>query len=1108
MIWSFENPTFCSLCLFFVVKSSSFSRGRIFIAFGANGGEIRLWLRQTAKLMKKPNPKITRPKTKKPRQKPAAASSNGPKIQTESAASKITAAAAATLAGAKQLYGTADELHHKAEALHQTIHDVEHTVETQELVIDEKDGEQAKPFPIVGIGASAGGYEAFTDFLAALARDTGMAFVLVQHLDPKHKSKLTELLVHSTKIPVLEAREGLEVEPNHIYVIPENTNMTIQRGCLRLSPRRLHEAPPMPIDLFFRSLASQQQERAIGVVLSGTGSDGSLGLEAIKGESGITFAQDETSAKYFGMPGSAIASGSVDFVMAPEEIAKELGRIARHPYVGRPTKPQSKTTGGVVDADRLMREYPDELARLFNHLRSRTGVDFAFYKQSTLKRRIIRRMVLHKLDNLEAYVRMVENTPPELDALFNDLLINVTNFFRDPSTFQVLKRKIFPRMLKAHTNEAPLRIWVCGCATGEEAYSLAMSLVEFFEQNRSHRLVQIFATDISDASIEKARAGIYPENIQQDVSPERLRRFFTKVNGSFQVHKSIRDMCIFARQNVVVDPPFSNLDLVTCRNVLIYFGPALQRRLIPLFHYALRPSGFLLLGNSETIGASAEHFTLLDKKHKIYAKKLSFLRPGLEITRVNQQAEARETSTARETDATRGDKPLDIQQQVDKILLREFSPGAVVINSDFEVVHFRGRTGEYLEHAPGQASLNLLKMVRESLVIGLRAVLNRASKSNEPARQTGVELHHNRHVRELTLEVVPFKLGPAQDRFFLVVFHENGATPTPRVEPGTLPVGARGRERREIVKLREELNTTKESLQSIIEEQEATNEELKSANEEIQSSNEELQSTNEELETAKEELQSTNEELTTLNEELQNRNIELSQANNDLTNLLSSVHVPILMLGNDLTIRRFTPMAERLFNLIPADVGRRLSDLSRAILVPDLDASVREVIDNLTPIEREAQDREGHWYLLRIRPYRTRENKIEGAVIVLVDIDELRHAVDVLLGMVKESLVVLGADMRIRKASQAFYDCFQFRPADVEGRSLFEIGDGCWNNHQLRSQLEEVLPKNRKVTNFEFEATLPKLGPRRLQVNAGRFFAARRGGDLILLAVEDLTGKN
>lgn len=649
----------------------------------------------------------------------------------------LTASAKASAEGAKEVYRAVDELHQKAEALHQAIHDVEHNVEAPELVVDEKDDDQAKPFPVVGIGASAGGYEAFTDFLGALPKDTGMAFVLVQHLDPKHKSKLTELLMHSTKIPVREASEGLDVEPNHIYVIPENTNMTIQRGCLRLSPRRLHEAPPMPIDTFFRSLANQQQERAIGIVLSGTGSDGSLGLEAIKGESGITFAQDETSAKYFGMPGSAIASGSVDFVMAPGEIAKELGRIARHPYVGRPAKLPSQNTGAVIDAERLIREYPDELARLFNHLRARTGVDFAFYKQSTLKRRIIRRMVLHKLENLEAYVRMVENNPPELDALFNDLLINVTNFFRDPSTFQVLKRKIFPRMLKAHANDSPLRIWVCGCATGEEAYSLAISLVEYFDQSRSHRLVQVFATDISDASIEKARAGIYPENIQQDVSPERLRRFFTKVNGSYQVHKSIRDMCIFARQNVVVDPPFSNLDLVTCRNVLIYFGPALQRRLIPLFHYALRPTGFLLLGNSETIGASAEHFSLVDKKHKIYVKRVSFLRPGFEVSRRPQQSEISEAGGARETEQTQPGKPLDIQQQVDRILLREFSPGAVVINTDFEVVHFRGRTGDYLEHAPGQASLNLLKMVRESLVIGLRAVLNRAAKTDEPARANG-----------------------------------------------------------------------------------------------------------------------------------------------------------------------------------------------------------------------------------------------------------------------------------------------------------------------------------------------------------------------------------
>lgn len=1020
------------------------------------------------------------------------------------------------LSSAQEVFNKAELLDKKADTLHGALDETHLKVqgrgaagagsEISEIVVDEKAKVDGKPFPIVGVGASAGGFEAFTDFLVSLPKDTGMAFVLIQHLDPKHKSKLTDLLVHSAKIPVSEATENLEVEPNHIYVIPENTTMSIQHGHLRLTPRKPHESPPMPIDHFFRSLAKEQQERAIGVVLSGTGSDGTLGIEAIKGEGGITFAQDERTAKYFGMPASAIASGSVDFVLSPPEVAKELSRIARHPYVGQASKPQPKGTSGLVDLEKLLRESSSELTTLFNLLQARTGVDFSLYKQSTLKRRIIRRMILHKLDTLQGYMALAQNNAAEVDGLFNDLLINVTSFFRDPVTFQILKKKVFPRIVKAHGDDSPLRFWVCGCASGEEAYSLAIALVEFFEQNYTHRQAQIFATDVSEVSIEKARAGIYPENIQQDISAERLRRFFTRGNGNFQVHKSIRDMCIFARQNLVVDPPFSNLDLVNCRNVLIYFGPVLQRRIIPLFHYSLRPTGFLLLGNSETIGISTDYFNILDKKYKIYVKRANAVRPGFELSRTPPEAEHKQHEEIRPREAQEP-KPLDLHQQVDRILLRDFSPGAVVINSDMEVVHFRGRTGDYLEHAPGRASLNLLKMVRESLALALRAALNKAMKQDIAVRQTGLELRYDRQVREITIEVVPFRLGLAQERFFLVVFKE----PEGQVvaESSSRPAQSQAKptaDKRELGKLRQELVATKESLQSIIEEQEATNEELKSANEEIQSSNEELQSTNEELETAREELQSTNEELSTLNEELQNRNSELSQLNNDLTNLLASVNVAIIMLGSDLTIRRFTPMAERIFNLIPADVGRRLSDLSRAILVPDLDASVREVIEHLAPVEREAQDRDGHWHLLRIRPYRTRENKIDGAVILLIEIDEMRRAVDVLMAATNQPLLIIAPDSKVRTVNQAFCNFFAVKSEDVVGRSLYEAAGGQWSLPGLKAMVEQAASESKVAQTAEIQSTFPKAGWRKLRVTARRFFEESRGLPLLLLTFEAANG--
>jgi len=1004
---------------------------------------------------------------------------------------------------ADALHASVHAAHETASALHSKAAGPVPAAEGGEIVIDEKQRGKGTPFPIVGIGASAGGYEAFAEFLHTLPTNTGMAFVLVQHLDPKHKSQLSELLGRTSRIPVLEAKHDIEVEPDRIYVIPENSNLTIAEGKLRLHPRKETEGPPMPIDLFFRSLAQQQQNRAIGVVLSGTGCDGTLGIEAIKGEGGITFAQDDRSSKFYGMPGSAIASGAVDFVLPPDEIAKELTQLSRHPLVGRAPRPGP----GAVEAAELevaSRKPPNEITTLFRLLRARTGVDFSLYKQSTLKRRIIRRMVLHKKDVLEQYIKLVESNPVELDALFNDLLINVTNFFRDPRTFAILKKKVFPRIIKTHTDDSPLRFWVCGCSTGEEAYSLAMALVEFFEQTRAHRQVQIFATDISDQGIERARAGMYPPNIQQDVSSERLRRFFTKVNGSFQVHKSIRDMCVFARQNVLVDPPFSNLDLVSCRNVLIYFGPALQRRVVPLFHYALRNAGLLLLGNSETIGPATDHFTVLDKKHKIYTKRVGYTRAGFEVP-FKPLAEA-EPRTARTGASPRlpDNRPLNLQQEIDRLLLREFSPPMVVVNAQMDVVHFRGRTGRYLEHASGSASLNLFKMLHDDLSVSVRAALSKSSRQDQPVSHGGIEVRRNGHLFELTLDVIPFRLEPLEDRFFAVVFRES-ATPISTTQAGGKQATGSGssRLRQELARVKLDLMGTKESMQSIIEEQEATNEELKSANEEIQSSNEELQSTNEELETAKEELQSTNEELTTLNEELQNRNVELNQVNNDLLNLLASVNIPILMVGNDLTIRRFTPMAERIFNLIPSDVGRRLSDLNRSILVPDLDKTIRQVIDDLSIVERETQDRDGHWYLLRVRPYRTRDNKIEGAVLVLIDVGELRQALEVVLGMVHQPLLMLGADLKVRSSNQSFLQSFGLAPDQIVGRLIYEMSDKQWDIPQLHTLLDEMLPRKRQVSDFPLEANFPKAGFRKLRLSASRFFEEGKGMPLILLAMQE-----
>jgi two-component system, chemotaxis family, CheB/CheR fusion protein len=957
-----------------------------------------------------------------------------------------------------------------------------------------------QPFSVVAIGASAGGLEALTALLSHLAKDNGMAYVVIQHLDPNHVSQSPEVLRRVTTLPIVEVKNGTALRPDTIFVMPSNVVMTLTKGALRLVRRGIGVS--LPIDAFFRSLAAHHQSRAVGIVLSGNGVDGTKGLEAIKGEGGLTFAQDEGSAKFFGMPGSAIAAGVVDFVHTPKQMANQLKHIAHHPGARNATTTEAKDTSEEkLDWDKIFQGKPGDLATVFSLLRARTGVDFSLYKHTTLRRRIARRMVLHKVKGLPAYIDLLQTNALEIGALFDDLLINVTTFFRDPKVFQALKQKIFPKIVRAHPAEAALRIWVCGCATGEEAYSMAMTIVELFEATRSHRPVQIFATDISEASIEKAREGMYPESITQDVSPERLRRFFVKVDGRYQVHKSIRDMCVFARQNVVVDPPFSSMDLISCRNVMIYLGTILQRKIIPMFHYALRPNGFLLLGNSETIGASSELFTLVNKKSKIYSKKTGVFRSSFDILRPSQ-LRGRETPPAQEPLVTELRMP-DLQQQADKILLRDFAPGAVVINTQMEVLHFRGRTGDYLEHAPGAASLNLLKMARESLVIDLRAAVIKSIKQNVTVRQRSIQAQSNGSRREITIEVVPFRMPPATERFFLVLFKETpaGELREHQEETASHPLKP-AQEKRVVQRLRQELTATKDSLQSIIEEQEATNEEVKAANEEIQSSNEELQSTNEELETAKEELQSTNEELTTLNEELQNRNNELTTVNNDLTNLLSSVNMAILILGNDLAIRRFTPMAERLFNLIPSDLGRRLSDMNRSLLVPDLEKCIKDVIDNLSILEREVQDRAGRWYSLRIRPYRTRENRIDGAVILLVDIDDLKRALDTVVSTVHQPLLVLGTDFRVKQSNESFLKTFGLSAEEVENKKIYDIGHGKWDLPKLHTLMEAILPESKQVNDYELD--LPGAGGnlRRVKLQARLFLEESRGMRLTLLAFE------
>ncbi|MFN6539721.1 MAG: chemotaxis protein CheB [Nostoc sp. EkiNYC01] len=963
---------------------------------------------------------------------------------------------------------------------------------------------QKELFPIVAMGASAGGLEAFTQLLSHLPIDTGMAFVLIQHLSPNQKSLLSEILSRTTQMPVCEVQDGMVVEPNHVYVIPPNARMTISNGVLKLSPREKTRGHFMTVDAFFSSLAEERGSKAIAVVLSGGDADGARGLELIKGAGGITFAQCEDTARVSSMPSTAIASGYVDFILPPAAIAEELGKISRHPYIASPTP--------IKATEVLPTENTDALSTVFSLLRISTGVDFSYYKQTTLKRRILRRMILYKIEKLEDYVKYLQEHAEEVNALYQDVLIAVTSFFRDSEAFDALKTKVFPTITKDRTPESPVRIWVAGCSTGEEAYSIAICLLEYLTTQAINLPIQIFATDVNEVAIDKARNGVYKPSQIADVSPERLQRFFVQVEGGYQISKLVREVCVFARQNLIGDPSFSRLDLITCRNVLIYLGSAVQKKLLPIFHYGLKSTGYLMLGTSETIGEFTDLFALVDRKYKIYSRKMASARLSIDLIANPYPAETINSQPILSQD---GLNDLEIQKEADRVVLSRYSPVGVIINSDLEILQFRGETSSYLQPAPGRPSFNLLKMAKADLRLELRTAIHQAKKQQHSITKQGLQLRDGDRVRQVKFDVIPFKSSVAAETYFLVLFEDVSFSPgAAQVTSDRSLRSRRSKDQdQEITQLKQELATTKEYLQSIIEEQQATNQDLRAANEEILSSNEELQSTNEELETAKEEIQATNEELNTINDELQRRNIESTLISNDLLNLLSNINIPILMLGGDLRIRRFTPSAQTIFNLIPTDIGRPLSDINHNLNVTNLEKQILEVISTLNLKAQEVEDQEGHYYDLRIRPYRTMDSKIDGAVIVLVDIDAIKRSAAQLRGSrdyaeaivdtVRESLVVLNTELRVVSANRSFYEMFQVLPAQTEKHLIFEIGNGEWNLQPLRSLLENILPTDTPFQDLEVEYQFEN-GQKIVRFNA-RKMPRIDNRQMILLMIEDIT---
>ena len=904
-----------------------------------------------------------------------------------------------------------------------------------------------------------------------------------------------------------------------------------------------------------------QKDCAIGVILSGTATDGTMGLEAIKGEGGITFAQDE-SAKYDSMPRSAVAAGCVDFVLSPETIAQELARIATHPLVaggahtarvplesprleekGRHKSKQPGPAGAAPARIHEARALPEQdgYKKILLLVRHHFAVDFSLYKLATIERRTRRRMVLNRQGSVDDYAKFLRGNAAELEALYSDLLINVTGFFRNPEAFETLKQKVFPKLIAERREEA-LRIWVPGCSTGQEAYSIAMAYTEFCDNTRRAPKLQMFATDLDEALLDKARAGLYAKTLVADLSPERLRRFFVQEDNGYRIRKPLRDAMVFARQNVLRDPPFSRLDLIACRNLLIYIEADLQKKLLPTLHYALKPGGCLFLGASESIGPFADLFEPADKKHKIYFKRegptpahlWGVHSPRLHVEPAPQSRKKSGGRPPRETDGRRvlpfESSPANVQREADRVALSRYAPASVLINADCQVLQFRGDTSAYLKPPSGHATFNVLKMARDGLMLPLRAALNQAKKENKAVRRENVRVPQDGKMRSVNFDVVPLK--NLKERCYLIFFEEGKERGLQAASPSVIeerrrmekpqagrtskrPEGRAPDATRPIAELERELSDTRDYLQSIQEQYEAANEELQAANEEVTSANEELQSTNEELETSKEELESTNEELTTVNEEMIRRNADLGHLNDDLVNFQGAANLTIVLVRNDLTIHRYSGRAARQFNLLPADIGRPITGIQHNLDVPDLEEIIADVTATMQEREREVQDKSGHWYSLRVRPYLSKERKVEGVVLVLHDIDalkrsaeeiaEAREYAEAIVRTGRDMLLVLDADLRVHSANDAFYQAFQSSPRETEGRLIYELGNGQWDLPKLRTLLEEIIPRNSFFADYEVTHDFDRLGRRTMLLNARMLTDPSGAPRRILLGIHDIT---
>ncbi|MFZ2444842.1 MAG: chemotaxis protein CheB [Syntrophobacteraceae bacterium] len=956
------------------------------------------------------------------------------------------------------------------------------------------EGEGAQgAFPVVAMGASAGGLEALQEFFDHMDSDAGMAFVVIQHVSAQGKSMLGSLLEKHTQMEVVDAQDRMRVEPNRVYLNPPGSDVSLFNGEILLSEPEKGRGARYPIDHFFRSLALDLGHKSVCVVFSGTGNDGTLGLRAIKEAGGLTIVQDPEQAKFDGMPRSAIETGLVDLVLRVEDMPRDLTAYVGQAYFKAPQESETE--------EKL---FLDHVQKVLLLLRSTTGRDFTHYKQNTIRRRIKRRMAIHKIEDIRDYYRYLRENPGEVNRLFKELLILVTKFFRDPRAFEVLSEKIIPEILLGRRDDEPVRVWVPACATGEEVVSIAILFEEAMESLNRRMPLQVFATDLDPEAVQRARTCEYPETIEADVSKERLKRFFIKNNHSYRLKTEIRDRLVFAVQDLVADPPFSKLDLISCRNVLIYMDNTLQKKVLGLFHYTLNQNGYLMLGTSETIGESSDLFSAVDIKSKLFkAKKVLSPRPMPELPpQAGQGGRGKGVASRRSA-----------REIVEKIVLDEYSPACVLVNEKLDVLYYQGLTRRYLWAPKGEPSFNLLRMAPDGLRDRLPLALQKVIRDGEPVTLKKVEIKENDESRHVDVTIRSIERTPSAQVLLLVVFTETVPSGLPK--PVRKKRGPAGETDPRAAGLEQELQTTRENLQATIEELEASNEELKSTNEELQSANEELQSMNEEVETSKEELQSVNEELTTVNSELQAKVDELMAVSNDVDNLLASTEIGTIFLDNGLAIKRFTPSMTRLFSLIPSDVGRSIRDITSKINCENLFADAQAVIGTLQAKGSEVQTRDGKWFSVRILPYRTKENVIDGVVITFTDITRMRFAeesmrearlyAEGIVETVREPLVALDADLRVASANRAFYRTFEVSREETAGKRIFELGNGQWDIPVLRGLLERIIAENASFEDFEVGHDFPSIGQKRMLLNARRIERGEGRPYLVLLALEDIT---